>query len=678
MKFQKLEVEDIFAYRGPSTIDLSECTKAKNIVVVQGRNGHGKTSLLNAVKLLFLGPNDPRLLRVGVGGTELSPKAYVVGQTGRWFGVLNTLARDEGDPARVALSWLDGEKPCRAERIFWPLRGGTDYRHQLNVTIGREQLSEEEAQAYLQGLLPKEVVPFFFFDGEQIQSLADAEIGREQAEIERLLGLSFVSVLIKEIEGYGRQKQKAGLPEKIQAQITAAEGAQRTAEAEAEAAARARILLEEEIGDLDREKLSIEAERNRLRGGLSDADRRRMEARIATLAVQREALDNRIAQEVPVEVPALANLALARRAFSMLEEQLSGTADAPLAARLHRHLPDAVISAVHALEPERPLQAEQERQLRAEIASALVEAGVATSAQENPLLASLSPRKLKALRDRFLLWSQSGESLAAAQTDLLRQARQLAHESKQLRQELDEADIVSEEARVRYAALSTQLETIEAVAREKVAEKALRASEEKAAQREAATQAQIVANRYAEQEHVVRANREYQLSRRTKLALENFRDARRQLIRGSVERRLNEKVGILLGPTQLVKEITLDHNFGITYLDEQRAIVARHSLSAGMRQLAAMAMLWALKEEADRPLPVIIDTPLGRIDRENREMLVSYYFKDAGNPLVLLPTNTELNNDELEALSDRIAKRYEIRNTGGTNAQIVEVGRRHG
>lgn len=84
LEFTALEVENIFAYDGVSRIDLSGCTDDQNVIVVSGRNGAGKTSLLNAIKLLFVGTDDAELRRVGYGGTLLAPKPYVIGQTGRW------------------------------------------------------------------------------------------------------------------------------------------------------------------------------------------------------------------------------------------------------------------------------------------------------------------------------------------------------------------------------------------------------------------------------------------------------------------------------------------------------------------------------------------------------------------------------------------------------------------
>ena len=104
MKFTRIEVENIFAYSGLSHIDLSKTTDERNIIVVRGRNGAGKTSLLNAIKLLFLGAGNPSLRRVGWGNLEMQKNGYVLGVPGRWYGVFNTGAKSSGAPARVSLA----------------------------------------------------------------------------------------------------------------------------------------------------------------------------------------------------------------------------------------------------------------------------------------------------------------------------------------------------------------------------------------------------------------------------------------------------------------------------------------------------------------------------------------------------------------------------------------------
>ena len=674
MKFLSIELQDIFAYRTHSHIDLSECDEERNIVVVQGQNGFGKTSLLNGVKLLFLGVADKDLRRVSFGNAPISEKHYVLGQPGRWYGVINTDARRNGLPARVALEWEHQDLKYRAERVFFALRNGTDYSDELNITInGRPMDNRAEAEAVLLGLVPREAVKYFLFDGEQIQSIADAEIGRERTEIEHLLGFTFFEDLAVAVTEYGREKRRTALPSQVQAEIKAIEAAQAAAEAQAEAAERAKVRAQDEILELDRRKRLLEAERNQLRAGVSEEERHRTDMRISALRLQREKLARRIADAIPDQSPALANLTLVRRAFATLEQQFASGADATIAERLHRRLPEALVATLTAQEPPLEITPSQASQFKAEVRRLLVENGVSAEVVDAGLFSALSPNRLLALRDQLATWDTAGPTLIGNQVALLRQSRELLHEEQKLIREMEEAEIVSDEARTRYAALTTELDECEQEARERLIEADRQRDVEEKARANAASLAGSVAKKYEEHERAKKVSAEFELSQKTKTALEYFRDERRKLFRASVETAMKRRVQLLLGPTQLVRDVTLDNQFGTTYYDSHGEVVARHSLSAGMRQLAAMAFLWALKDVARKPLPVIIDTPLGRIDRTNRSILMTDYFPAAGNPLILLPTNIELSEDDLAGLSGRIAKRYVLENGDSHSARIVPV-----
>lgn len=673
MKFSAIEVEDIFAYKDVSRIDLTCDDPNRNIVVVYGRNGAGKTSLLNAIKLLFLGTSDQNLRRVGFGGSPISPKHYVLGQPGRWYGVFNNPSKPSGAPARVALEWSDEDRRYKAQRLFRHANSSLGFTEDLTVTVNGTPLPPRDAEATMLNLLPREVVPFFFFDGEQIQSIADAEIGREQAEIERLLGLSFVAHLTREIGEYAKDKRRAGMPEAVRVKIVNAESAQRDAMARADAAGRARIAVEDEILDLERQKRRLDVERNRLRTGISEEDRARMVSRIEMLEFQRERLATEIAESLPVEAMFLANLGLTREVFHVLDQHAAGAADATLAGRLHRDLPPKLLGILADQPTPVVLSEEQKRAFIKGLGAALEEAGVPANAATNPLLASLSPKQVKSLRDQFLIWNEKGTSLLVAQTEPLRTIRRISAEVRQAQRDLDEAELASEEARQKFEELTNELGAVEAAIREKSDAASEYRIDEQRAQREQEEHSQTVVRLEGEYAEVSRQSLAYQLALRTRKTLDEYRDERRRLIRRSVEARLNDRIGMLLGPSQLIKSVTLDDQFVMSYFDERKNEVARHSISAGMRQLVAMAMLWALKDEAEKPLPVMIDTPLGRIDRENRSLLLTEYFPKAGRPLVLLPTNSEFGEDDFAMIASSIARRYEIRNVGGESAQIIPI-----
>jgi DNA sulfur modification protein DndD len=671
MKFTRLEVEDMFAYRGLSRVDLDACTPDRNLIIVTGRNGAGKTSLLNAVKLLFLGSENESMRRVTFGSPPLSQKHYVLGQPGRWYGVFNTLAGPTDVCARVALEWFDGGQLFKAERSFRKEDTTLGFKETLTVTADGESVSDEAA--FLMDLVPKEVVPFFFFDGEQIQSIADSELGSAQVEIERLLGLSFVGVLTREVALYNKVKSHVGLAEAVKIEIVKQENIVRMARSQYDAANRARIALEEEIQQLTQAQARLEKERNGLRAGISEVDRRRMVNRIEILGIARDRVAGEIVEHLPPESPWLGNLALVRTAFTAIAAHLPVDADSALVDRLYHKLPVELVRRLAAQCPPIPLDAEQQKRFVFDVQDALADIGVVKKTNGDPLFASLSPRQIKSLHNRFLIWAEKGGELASAHAQRLRTMRQMAGEQQQIQRDLDEAEVATDDARQRFEILTQEISPLTTRSSACIAQCVRHKLVEERALKEISSANEVLRNLEFQYRDIASNNQAAQLGIKAKQALQYYLQQRRAQIRSEVEERLNKRIGMLFGHNQLIKSVALDEQFHMTYFDVRDGLVARASISAGMRQLVAMAMLWALKDLADRPLPVFIDTPLGRIDQENRALLMSEYFPQAGNPFVLLPTNTEFAAEDYLALARNIAKRYEIRNEGGLGATIVEL-----
>ncbi|KPW58338.1 DNA sulfur modification protein DndD [Pseudomonas syringae group genomosp. 3] len=672
VEFLSLEIENIFAYQGLSTINLSDCTGERNIVVISGSNGAGKTSLLNAIKLLFLGSENEELRRVGYAGGALSAKHFVTGQAGRWYGVFNKYAR-ANDCARIKLSWSTGSKLASLERVITRASNVNGFSEVLNVSYDGRLLPDSEARAFLDSLAPSEIVPFYFFDGEQVQSFADAEEGRERGEIERLLKLSFIAELIREMDGYAKNRRRAGLPADAQREVVRAENELREAQAQAEALNRQRLDIENEHEDLARRRDKLDNHRNGLRVGISESDQRRMLSRLAVINTQREKLNAELCDMLPSEAPWLVNPDLVRQVYLLLDEQLSSSTDMTLSSRLHGELPQVLQKSLKELIPPIQLSSTQYEVFSGAIRTALVDRGLSADACISPLLVAVSPKQAKILRDRYLVWNDRGPSIVTSHIDQLRRMRALTQEAEQVRRELDEAELTTDSAKRRFEELSSEIADLDQQIR--VYSETLFELGFKERQAVANAENARASIRQSEQRHsaVTRENLAYKLSFKVKHALESFRDKKRMQIRKSVEDHLNERIRILLAPSQLIKSVTLDDLFNMKYYDEHGEIVARRSISAGMRQLVAMGMLWALRDESSRGLPVVIDTPLGRIDRENRNLLMTEYFPNAGKPLILLPTNSEMDEDVLRSLDDNIRRRYQIRNEGGTRAHIESI-----
>jgi DNA sulfur modification protein DndD len=55
MIFESIRLTNLFSYYGEQEIDLGTPVPGRNVCLIMGRNGFGKTSLLNSLKLLFTG-----------------------------------------------------------------------------------------------------------------------------------------------------------------------------------------------------------------------------------------------------------------------------------------------------------------------------------------------------------------------------------------------------------------------------------------------------------------------------------------------------------------------------------------------------------------------------------------------------------------------------------------------
>ena len=86
----------------------------------------------------------------------------------------------------------------------------------------------------------------------------------------------------------------------------------------------------------------------------------------------------------------------------------------------------------------------------------------------------------------------------------------------------------------------------------------------------------------------------------------------------------------------------------------------KNKLSAGEKQIYAIAMLDSLAKTSGNHLPIIIDTPLGRLDSKHRAKLVNDYFPSASHQVLLLSTDTEIDEGHYKKLAKFCAKKLEI------------------
>lgn len=653
MILNELVVNNVGTFAGRQVISLRPPSGSKPIVLIGGMNGAGKTTILESIQLALYGA-----LAHASGRRAGSYDNYLRGLIHRG------VPASEG--AAVELSFTAHQEG--QEHTYWIRRSwkstGASIREILLVSVdGRyDDNLASTWNEHVETFLPRGIAGLFFFDGEQIAALADLERSRQvlSSALAALLGLDLVERLSTDLLALRRRHRGEQMPEHLRVsveekkQFVTAHRQREEAAAEAEAARRIEFERCQKLafeaseayraagGELYEQRGSAEATAAMVRAKLANCeDEIRHELAEATPLLQVSALLKQLAEQAERE-------AMARR-DSILVEAITARDDLVL-----QRLRDAKVRASTIGALEEFLAEDRDRRL----SSAAVEdlAGLAEPGSVEALLMSTLPDARKRM-------ASSVERRANLKRELEQAERVLAtipdpEALISLRRARDDARDALLRAEAALTAASDSLQSARAD-RAKA-----HAAYEKALDRAAS------ANFAADDDRrlVEHADRV-----RTTLAALRVTATRRHLER--ISQLVMEALGILLRKEQLITDVQIDpetHVVRLTGVDGH--VLPANNLSAGERQLLAVALLWGLARAAGQPLPVVIDTPLGRLDGSHREHLLERYFPQASHQVVLLSTDTEIDEDAFARITSQVGQAYRLEFDPATNATYVEDG----
>jgi DNA sulfur modification protein DndD len=669
MKLDTVTLSGIFAYEDPVSVNLSRTTADRNMILIWGRNGKGKTSFINAMKLLFAGISHERSRRVGFPPQTLPPGQYVMGDGDHWMGIFNrrvrrnAAARGEPAVASVEAIWSVGERKVIARREFITTATGSFVEH-LFVTEDGVRITGTAAKDRLAEYLPPDYVGFFFFDGEDIKSLAETA-ERKSIDFDQLLRLSFAGELEKELREAAIERGRRSLKKEERQELRDIK--RRIAEAE-DAQKEARELLDAEDEKLLilRSRLSrAETVRDNLSTGASEAQRQELEQSKGRLEKSIERATSDIANgRLPATAPMLANLSTVTAAIEALEKRLEGdgAAEQRVVARITAALPGWLD------ELDVPLAAAERQRLADSLIARIERSKVLPTA--DGLFTSLDLDRAERLRRRLAGFAAGGVDMRQAQVAVLLALHRNLIELEETEERLMRLRVGSEANLERFREVEHQIKELNTQIEDGQIEKGVQthrlAVATEGLQKLHARRAELDALAA----RAVKDEREARFIERVVETIAEARERLRREARDEVQSLLNQHFRELVHDHALVAEIRIDDSYTLNFFDAGQRQVGRASLSSGLKQLAATALLWSMMEAAGYAMPVIIDTPLGRIDRENQDNMLSLYYPRLSQQVIVLPTNAEIDGRKLAMIEDRIADQYTIENRTGDSATI--------
>jgi DNA sulfur modification protein DndD len=182
--------------------------------------------------------------------------------------------------------------------------------------------------------------------------------------------------------------------------------------------------------------------------------------------------------------------------------------------------------------------------------------------------------------------------------------------------------------------------------------------------------------RLAEEQHQFEATKQrLELGKQAQQALAEFSKSLRDERTRMVSDRFVEVFNQLTNKRNLISSIVIDATTFSTILFRQDGTqVPKEILSAGEKELYAIAMLTALARVSGKPLPFVIDTPLARLDADHRTNLVARFFPSASHQVVIFSTDSEIDKIHFAKLKPNIAKAYLLRYEDSSESTSVSPG----
>ncbi|EEV4636313.1 DNA sulfur modification protein DndD [Escherichia coli] len=656
MLIKQLVLHNFRVFNGTHTIDLAPRKRPHDlnprpIVLFGGLNGAGKTSILSAIRIALYG----RLaFGLATQQQEYIEQLSALIHNGAYY-------IEQPEEASVELTFTynkDGHETEFTVTRTWK-KGKRD---RLSLQQDGQPLSEldyDQCQGFLNELIPHGIADLFFFDGEKIAELAEDESGNIlRTAVRRLLGLDLISKLRNDLMIFVKRQQSSQLASSQQQQIAELEKQSKELACQTEALLESADFAKSRIEFLSKDITHYEGLLN-AQGGAFAQTKAQEKQKVETLLKDKEHLEKALRQECDGSLP----YALAPTILSHLLQQIADETQIKQAKSFEKELSQFLTQ----LRNDIAFRSAGTGKIAAEAITDNLKDYMATK-PKGDLLFDISEREAGMLQQsieidskralqRFELYrtqlSEIEQQLEQAAANIAR-----APEDEQL---MDLFEKLRDLDRQREAQLQKYRSLLEDAKRKKQQQLDCVRQIQKA--HDAARYQHSYSSAFKNAQETINLLDRYSdvlTQARVKTLSTNFELAYRKLARKE--------------DLQLSAHIN-PQTFDVELIDENGSVINRKLLSAGEKQIYAIAILEALAKTSGRDLPVIIDTPLGRLDSQHRDKLINHYFPEASHQVVLLSTDTEVDERYfVDQLRDDISHAYEIVFNAHTKSSTLKPG----
>lgn len=640
MIIKSVTVSDFRVFRGEHSFDLEpriKYGKKRPIVLFGGLNGAGKTSILAAIKLALYGKHS-------LGGivAQKNYDTYLIDSIHRGK---DTLIQSQHAAVAVSFSYaqMGVVHDYKVERT-WQISGKSvdEYIHIYEDEKLLTELNMEQCQGFLNELIPVGVSELFFFDGEKIKELAEDTGGAALGTaIKRLLGLDIIDSLQTDLSTLLRQQRESKATSQYISEVKELKKKLDDSKKRADQS-------EQKLGDLRSKYIVISEDIQGIEQKLSEqggawAKSRESETQsLQDLELKRKELEEECRELISSAIP----LGIAKSLQKKLDSQLASELELNSEQQYEKQLLKRVdrlkkkLSKEYTADTVQGILSAVDKTLFSHNDSTTkvihdLSASKHDSYKKNVQQASIEATSLKSKND---ILKKTILNIDKKQANLARAPEQSGLQKlmdKLLVNQKKKGSVAAEYAKFYEDYRRSIREAIDCTRKLKKLENSSFSE---------ARNTRV--NQYAQSSKTILSKFSKQMAER------KIRDLEREFLHSitKLARKSDMDMRAKINPS----------NFSVDLVRKDGSHINKNELSAGEKQIYAIAILEALARTSGRKLPIIIDTPLGRLDSKHRENLVKHYFPHASHQVIILSTDTEIDKDYVNQFSTHLSHAFKL------------------
>ncbi|KEO84703.1 DNA sulfur modification protein DndD [Tumebacillus flagellatus] len=655
MKLHKLKLANIGAFYGEYEFDLFSNETSKNVILFGGQNGSGKTTILEAIRLALFGP-----LAFGYK-TDTSTYYEKINTK------LNTIAqKQERATFRIEL-FLEVVENLKTKNYTiireWK-RIVSHIREEVLIKLDGMPLDERESEIFQTKLReenPPQLFELCLFDGERIAQIISDEILssylKDAAKVMFNLDLfenleTDLSNLIRQDSIYGSLSNEEKLLFETKQNLE-----------ELTLREEALIFEQEQITQRLEETESILSESKKqfeVHGGLIKERRDELLSKMSALDKKRTKMMEKTKEAVTTLLP----FVLVKDLVEDVSQQMKNEAVHEIRNNVSEMLTSSHISQlVDKLTEKKMITTEVPKdKISEQLFQGFLDLLSPNDTEEQPLHRASSQQRA----ELDLLLQQVVEFNA---DDLLKSYKtnvKWIKEIQDIRKQIDENDaddlINLSETISKLQIEITKLQAQQDHYSDELLQLATVISDQQHNYEQ--LKAKVVRAKKAENVFII-TNRVLDVSRSFR-----FMQIRKKL--QEVEWQATKMLQSLFRKELFISKVSIDPDtFQLRLYNTEHEEINKDILSAGEKQILLLSIVWAMVKCSKKRVPFVFDTLLGRLDQTHRKSLIQNLVPNCGEQVIILATDSEINEEDYKVFQPQIARTYTI--DFNTSTSTVDV-----